>query len=108
MDGRCWGRMEHEWNVPITEELRRDCTVGAPQERKRIQLQRDKIRSSELDPNKVFTQGKCTPIDARLKENKSLRENRKNMQNNKIKCRDSGACIAMSTISKQSKTMLLS
>ncbi len=46
----------------------------APQERKRIQLQRDKIRSSELDPNKVLTQGKCTPIDAKLKENKLLLE----------------------------------
>ncbi len=44
----------------------------APQERKRIQLKREKIRSSELDPNKVLTQGKCTPIDANLKENKSL------------------------------------
>jgi hypothetical protein len=37
-------------------------------------LQRDRIRSSELDPNKVLTQGNCTPIDAKLKENKLLLE----------------------------------
>jgi hypothetical protein len=73
--------------------VEKDLYCCAPQERKRIQLQRDKIRSSELDPNKGLTQGKCTPIDAKLKRKEIITgRSTKNMQNNKIKCRDSGAC----------------